>query len=579
MITGIYLENFKAFGAKGTHVPLAPITLIFGENSAGKSSIIQSILLMKQSLDSRLGNYLEPRGELVDLDTLQEMIHGHDSKKKISVGFDVYFDEIEDLIFPVFANGIKWVFGCSEKDKAAQLKNLILTYRMPNHKTIKHDVFDYNFIDYANFELKKRRNQLYLEDKLNVNRRYISAIYDLFKENKDELASILKEYTHNILDLYDDGECILKIEKDGRFLMSVEEDFGYDDHGFDNPRTTHVLSDSEKEGVLSQLKLIEEAIKFYSKPFSLEDFRNRLRTQYKHRLLIDPGSLIPKQVESVQARSGRYMLFDQLAEFHIIWRFFDTSDEEHWIKKFRDLDQTESGSKIRDVSKRIENEISNVLYVEEIRNNPKRDYRASSNTPDYIGSRGEHLAEFLYRNPGTIKKINQWFRKLDVGYTVFLENIGPRDKGMFEIRLKDERIKSSNNKKHSLNLADVGFGISQLLPIIGGVLASPKKIFTIQQPESQIHPRLQADLGNFFAECTKSPQQNQFIIETHSEHLILRLQKLIRQNKLKNHEVSVIHVGRGENGSTVTPLPLNEKGAFVNEWPGGFFPERRKELL
>jgi predicted ATPase len=576
MITGIYLENFKAFGPKGTYVPLAPITLIFGENSAGKSSIIQSVLLMKQSLDSRLENYLEPMGDLVDLDTMQEMIHGHDSKKKITVGFDVYLDGIMDDIFPVFSNGVKWAFECSKKDKAAELKNLIHTWRFPD---LKDGPYGCNLIDIANFELKKRRNQLYLEDKLNVDRRYISIIYDLFKENKDELVSILEEFATNIQNLYDDGEYILQIEKDGRFYMSVEEDFGYDDHDFDNPRTTHVLNDSEKEGVLSQLKLIEEAIKFYSKAFSLEDFRNRLRTKYKHRLRIDPGSLIPQRVESVENRSGRYMLFDQLPEFYIIWRFFNTPDKESWIKKFRESDHMESGHEMIKYARIIKENISNVLHVEEIRNNPKRDYRAGSNTPDYIGSRGEHLAEFLYRNPGTIKKINQWFRKLDVGYTVFLKNIGPRDKGMFEIRLQDERVKSSKNKNHSLNLADVGFGISQLLPIIGGILASPKKIFTIQQPESQIHPRLQADLGDFFADCTKSPQQNQFIIETHSEHLILRLQKLIRQKKLKPHEVSVIHVGRGENGSTVTPLSLNEKGAFVNEWPGGFFPERRKELL
>ena len=82
-------------------------------------------------------------------------------------------------------------------------------------------------------------------------------------------------------------------------LMSVEEDLGFEDEGFENPRTTHVLSDSEKEGVLSQLKLIKEAIKFYSKPFALADFRNRLRTQYKHRLLMKPTPNLPKNPANI----------------------------------------------------------------------------------------------------------------------------------------------------------------------------------------------------------------------------------------------------------------------------------------
>jgi predicted ATPase len=74
------------------------------------------------------------------------------------------------------------------------------------------------------------------------------------------------------------------------------------------------------------------------------------------------------------------------------------------------------------------------------------------------------------------------------------------------------------------------------------------------------------------------PYAHQFLIETHSEHLVLRLQRLVREGKLKASDVSVVYVARGSQGSTAQRLELDEKGDFVNEWPGGFFSERLREL-
>jgi predicted ATPase len=94
-----------------------------------------------------------------------------------------------------------------------------------------------------------------------------------------------------------------------------------------------------------------------------------------------------------------------------------------------------------------------------------------------------------------------------------------------------------------------------------------------------IHPRLQADLGNLLAEAIKKPRWNQFLIETHSEHLVLRLQKLVRQKTLTPEDVSILYVSRGSEGSQVQRLHLDGNGDFIDEWPGGFFPERLRELM
>ena len=100
----------------------------------------------------------------------------------------------------------------------------------------------------------------------------------------------------------------------------------------------------------------------------------------------------------------------------------------------------------------------------------------------------------------------------------------------------------------------------------------------VEQPEIHLHPRLQAEFGSFLADCIKSKQGNQFIIETHSEHLILRLQRLVREGILKPQDISVIFVSKKPGGAKAQCLELDENGDFIDDWPGGFFPERLKEL-
>src|SRR3954453_20438672 len=91
MLRSIQLENFKAFGQR-TIIPLAPITLIFGQNSAGKSSILQSLNLLKQTRESRdVDALLLPRTEngFADLGSFQDMLFDHDLSRTLSIRIDM----------------------------------------------------------------------------------------------------------------------------------------------------------------------------------------------------------------------------------------------------------------------------------------------------------------------------------------------------------------------------------------------------------------------------------------------------------------------------------------------------------
>ena len=105
MFTEIGIENFKAFG-KMQRIPLKPITLLYGPNSSGKSSLMQSLLMLKQTLEESGDDkiVLLPKGNLVDLGGYQEFINGHDVHKdfNLSISFKYSWELMEfyDRIWP-----------------------------------------------------------------------------------------------------------------------------------------------------------------------------------------------------------------------------------------------------------------------------------------------------------------------------------------------------------------------------------------------------------------------------------------------------------------------------------------------
>jgi predicted ATPase len=176
--------------------------------------------------------------------------------------------------------------------------------------------------------------------------------------------------------------------------------------------------------------------------------------------------------------------------------------------------------------------------------------------------------------------------------------VEPLKRNLFALSLIDKRTDCEVSPK------DVGFGIGQLLPILVQGISAENKILFIEQPEIHVHPRLQTELGSFIAEIagrTDPPPPgrsqyyrgdecgNQLIIETHSEHLILRLLRLIRdttngelkegETPLRPEDVAVIYAKPTKHGTELMELRISEDGDFIDKWPDGFFTEREKELF
>jgi len=227
----------------------------------------------------------------------------------------------------------------------------------------------------------------------------------------------------------------------------------------------------------------------------------------------------------------------------------------------------------------IREAFQNLEYLGPFRVYPSRTFHFTGAIPSTVGTRGENAIRILaddYLKLGKRKgqiaeKVSNWMTRSGVAEQIRVVTISSRH---FEVILK-----------HSLtgeeeNLADIGFGCGQVLPIlVSGYAAEKGSIFMVEQPELHLHPRAQAELGSFFYDMYKNGIQS--IIETHSEHLLLRLQYYVAKGLVKPSDVRIYYVyadGRSKKPrKRIKEIRIDETGRFIDKWPEGFFPETLEE--
>jgi len=214
--------------------------------------------------------------------------------------------------------------------------------------------------------------------------------------------------------------------------------------------------------------------------------------------------------------------------------------------------------------------VERLYYIGPLREYPQRYYIASGEYPRDVGLRGEHTAEVIYfnfrRKPNHKEKLMRWMKLMDLAYDVKLSKV---IEGIYALTITNPKLNID------VNLADVGFGTSQLLPIIvEGIYADVGSVLLMEQPEIHLHPRLQALLADFLIDVIK--QGKQVIVETHSEHIIMRLQRRIAEGTISHNDVAIYSFELSENGTKISPVKINENG-IIDQWPKGFFEEDFEE--
>ncbi len=210
-------------------------------------------------------------------------------------------------------------------------------------------------------------------------------------------------------------------------------------------------------------------------------------------------------------------------------------------------------------------ELLDFFHIGPSRDKAKRIYEYHGDRPQSVGDQGENAASIIRREYNSIKpKLDYWIKKMGLGKGLFMDEITAE---VFSLSLI-----SKTGRKH--NITDLGFGISQFLPILVHMITADETSLTlIEQPELHLNPKLQKNLGDFLVQMAK--EDKRLIVETHSEHLLLRVRTLIAQNKIANDDVGLYFVEKRGKSSKIREINISDLGHINKEnWPKDFFADK-----
>jgi predicted ATPase len=237
----------------------------------------------------------------------------------------------------------------------------------------------------------------------------------------------------------------------------------------------------------------------------------------------------------------------------------------------------------------LEQQLRRIKYLGPLRQRPRRTYTWSGVAPDTVGFDGRSSIPAILASQGrSISRGRNKRAESFLGITArWLKELGLLDnfdpKALAKASKQYEIVVEAVSGGVETNLPDVGFGVSQVLPVIVECFyAGPESTIVIEQPELHLHPRVQAYLANLFVETIRAREDGkdrkvQLLIESHSEHFIYRLQRLIAEEVVGPEDVALYFCRAGSNGSLIEPLELNEDGDIVN-WPKDFFGDEMDDV-
>lgn len=540
-MNSIRIKNLRSLVDTGK-IDLKPLTILVGKNSSGKSTFLRFFPLMKQTLMTRRREpILWYEKDFVDFGSFEESISRNACSENICMEFEMNINLeqfLSDTDTEVSGNILIEISEHNFEKIKVTLKNICVEIE---YLKTEEDV--------KSFSLK-------------VNGEKEPAI----------LTSNMSEYTNIIPSfrfLNEDGK---KEENKIPFRLKDFEDF-YQEKLRRNYkwRFGSSFTSFEENFLITHLKNV-----FYGE---IDEVIEDLELSYDFEI---------NNISEDEDYSSINKNEDNEDEEENFFIFLKNCDEDEKNKIFVDLVMSNWDHILSRINSLISNKFENVKYIAPLRASAQRYYRLQGLSVDEIDSQGENIPMMLkHMGASESYQFKKWV----------YENFN------FEISTEytngHVNLLISFDKENKLNLADTGFGYSQILPIIVmlwkitqeakkfGSYANAPSFFrknrnssfyvAIEQPELHLHPAMQAQLTNVFAKCIALAKTNNFdlkiIIETHSETIINRIGNLVYKDKIFSDDVNLLMFGdtdKNHINTKIESVKYNSEG-IIDGWPMGFF--------
>jgi hypothetical protein len=559
----IEIENFKGIGERQT-IELKPITLLFGPNSAGKSTILQALHYLREILER--GN-IDPdvtiAGGLIDLGGFATLIHNYELDRLVRLKLSL------DLVHEQGAEGLPLNSGPSFGEP--EFSELPVRYLVGESQEYR----DYAIVQQVGLEIEIGWSELdrapyVARFAIELDNAPVAAIVSPPQTGRAQLTDF--NFGHPLLQRAIPPDEMVELQADQPAPSSPLEDEIW------SLAREAAADRSTADTPDDQLRIAVGTI-----AGALPDLNQELGLDIR-----DPDV---KKAE-LEGQTPRVIGLRRLLSEMILGP-----------------------------ARLIRDHLSEMTYIGPLREIPSRSYRAQMTPDEARWATGLAAWDLLYtdRKGELMEEVNRWLsgenrlrtghrlervdfkevpvpsvfhHKFDRGLTE--EDIGELQELYVSLPLRTEIALRDFQKGILVGPGDVGVGISQMVPVVVAALRQRSGILAIEQPELHIHPAIQVGLGDLFIRAVRADPDLLFatkslLIETHSEHIMLRLLRRIRETSegnlppsisgLNPNDLSVVYVESNEEGVQFRQLRIDQTGEFLDRWPRGFFDERAEELF
>lgn len=562
-LTRIEIENFKGV-ASLQEIDLRPITLLFGPNSAGKSTILQALHYLREILERQnIDPDLTIAGGLIDLGGFATLVHKHELDRVIRIKVTLSLSDEQGL------DALPLNMGLSVGE--AEFQELQIRYLLGESV----DVHDYAVVQQVALDVEICWSELERAP-------YVSRLG---------------------VDLDDQPfAAIVSPPQIGRAQLT--------DFNFAHPLLRPIVSPDEAPS---------EDPNSSAPSSPLED---ELWNLAREAALDRSTSDTPDDQIRIAVATNKGALPDIDRELDLDLRDPDSKDAELERETSRVIGLRRLLSEMfLGPVRLIRDYLCATTYIGPLREIPGRGYRPQVSPDEARWANGLAAWDLLYsdRKTGLMEEVNDWLsdeNKLGTGYRIervdFKEVPVPSlfhqifERGVTEDDIGElQELYNSLHSRSEIALrdfdkgiivapSDVGVGISQMVPVVVGALRSKEGLLAIEQPELHVHPAIQVAIGDLLIRAVRPApatvlSDKTVLIETHSEHIMLRLLRRIRETAeqelppgiigLTPDDLAVIYVEGSDDGVNFRQLRIDQAGEFLDRWPRGFFEERGEELF